>query len=216
MVPGMVTQAELEALLATGNEIRSFEVKGPGNPGALGDKAYVAKVARAAMAMGNHRDGGLVCLGIDDKQMAAMIPGLNPLQLGEWSDYDNVSSALAKYSDPPVTFALHQFTLSSGAHVVVLEIFQFEHVPHVCKRNFPDVLQDGSTYVRSLRKPESVPIPSSVEGRELHDLATDKGVRDFIARAAAAGLLPGAVSSPTQLEVDEAAFDAEAGQGWAP
>ncbi|RYB88331.1 hypothetical protein EUA06_21485 [Nocardioides glacieisoli] len=212
----MVTQTELEALLAAGNEIRSFEVKGPGSPGGLGDKAYVARIARAAMAMGNHRDGGLVVLGIDDKQMGAMVPGLGPTQLNEWSDYDNVSSALAKYSDPPVTLALHRFTLSSGAEVVVLEVSQFEHVPHVCKRNFPDVLQDGATYVRSLRKPESVPIPSSVEGRELLDLATDKGVREFVARAAAAGLLPGALTPPSQAQVGEAAFNAEAEQGWTP
>lgn len=210
----MVPQRELEGLLATGNEIRSFEVKGPGSPGGLADKAYVARVARAAMAMGNHRDGGLVCLGIDDKQMSAMAPGLDPTQLKDWSDYDNVSSALAKYSDPPVTLALYQFTLRGGAEVVVLVVSQFEHVPHVCKRNFPGVLQDGATYVRSLRKPESVPIPSSVEGRELHDLATDKGVREFVARAAAAGLLPDAVTPPTQAEVDDIAFNDEAEQGW--
>lgn len=37
----MTTQAELEQLLAVGNESASFEVKGPGN---LKDKAYVAKV----------------------------------------------------------------------------------------------------------------------------------------------------------------------------
>lgn len=52
--------------------------------------------------------------------------------------------------------------------------------------------------------------------RELLDLATDKGVRDFVARARKAGLaLPGG-AAPTQQEVDEAAFAAEAEQGWAP
>lgn len=110
----MVDQQELEALLTPGHEIRCFEVKGPGS---LGDKAYVAQVAKAAMALGNHRDGGLVCLGIDDKQMTKMTPGLNAAQLQEWSDYDNVSAALARYSDPPVRFRLHPFTLGHGRSV---------------------------------------------------------------------------------------------------
>jgi hypothetical protein len=46
----------VEQLLLLGHESRSFEVKGPGE---LKDKAFCAKVARAAMAMANLRDGGL-------------------------------------------------------------------------------------------------------------------------------------------------------------
>jgi len=42
----VVTVDEVQQLLALGHEIRSFEVKGPGS---LNDKAYCAKVARAAM-----------------------------------------------------------------------------------------------------------------------------------------------------------------------
>lgn len=209
----MVDQQEVETLLAAGHEIRSFEVKGPGT---LADKAYVAKVARATMAMGNHRDGGLVCLGIDDKQMKQMTPGLDPAQLQGWSDYDNVSAALARYSDPPVTFELHPFTLSSGAAVVVLEVFEFEHVPHVSKLDYPGALQAGATYVRSLRQPESVSVPSSAEMRELLDLATNKALREFVARATAAGLSLSGASAPTRQELDEAAFDAEAEQAWRP
>jgi hypothetical protein len=143
-----------------------------------------------------------------------MTPGLSSVQFQEWSDYDNVSSALARFSDPPVVFALHPITLTSGASVVVLEIFEFEHVPHVCKRSYPQVLQDGFLYVRSLRKPESVPVPSSAEMRELVDLATNKALRDFIARASAAGLSLGGAPTPTQKQLDMAAFDAEAREGW--
>ncbi len=207
----MLGQQEVETLLGAGHEIRSFEVKGPGD---LADTDFVAKVARAAMAMGNHRDGGLVCIGINDKQLKQMMPGLSSSQFQKWSDYDNVGSAFARFSDPPVAFTPHPMTLSSGASVVVLEIFEFEHVPHICKRNFPQVLQDGFLYVRSLRMPESVPVPSSAEMRELIDLATNKALRDFIARASAAGLSLGGAPTPTQQQLTEAAFDAEAQQGW--
>src|SRR4051812_16452955 len=85
--PHMVTAAELETLFAAGHEVRSFEVKGPGS---FEDKAFVARVARAAMALGNHRDGGLLCLGIDDQQLVQMTPGLGASQVQEWTDYDAV------------------------------------------------------------------------------------------------------------------------------
>lgn len=206
----MVTADEIEQLLALGHEIRSFEVKGPGS---LTDKAYCAKIARAAIAMGNLRDGGLICLGIDDTQMAAMQPGLGPPLLAEWSDFDNVSDMLRRYIDPPVAFSLHSLKLSNGADVVVIKVEEFETVPHVCKRTYPGELQDGMTYVRPRGKPESVPVPTSSEMRELLDLAITKGVREFIRRAGAAGVQLGEVRSVE--EVEREAFTSEAARSWA-
>ena len=76
----MVTQQDVEDSLRLGRESRSFEVKGSGN---IADKQYVARVVGAVMAMANLRDGGQVCLGIDDDQMATMKPGLSPGQVAE-------------------------------------------------------------------------------------------------------------------------------------
>jgi hypothetical protein len=111
----VVTIEEVQQFLALGHEIRSVEVKGPGS---LSDKDYSAKVARAAMAMGNLRDGGLVCLGIEEARMVEMLPGLDATQLRECSNFDDVSDALARYADPPVAFHLHPLTLASGARVL--------------------------------------------------------------------------------------------------
>ncbi|UFU06590.1 hypothetical protein [Ruania halotolerans] len=61
-------------LLALGHESRSFEVKGPLS---LTAKSHCAKAARAVMAMGNLRDGGIVLIGVDEAQMTEMLPGLD-------------------------------------------------------------------------------------------------------------------------------------------
>lgn len=205
----MLTVAEVEQYLALGHETRSFEVKGPGD---LGDKGFCAKIARAAMAMGNLRDGGLVCLGIDETQMADMLPGLSPQQFQKWSHFDDVSDALARYCEPPVGFEVHPFQLSSGASVIVLEVAEFDTTPHICKRDYPEVLQKGMVYVRPRGKPESVCVPSHGDMRELLDLATNKGVREFIRRVGAAGIaLPGAA---TLSITDTAAFAAESNAAW--
>lgn len=205
----MVTSVEIEEILALGHELRSFEAKGPGD---LSDKAYCAKVARAAMAMGNLRDGGLVCLGIDDTQLTAMRPGLSPHQLADWSDYDNVHDALGRYSDPPVAFRPTPLRLSSGVDIVVLEVSEFDQVPHVCKKDHPAGLQNGATYIRPHGKPQSLAVPTSADMRELLDLAITKGVREFVRRLGDASLSLGAVRY-----VDEAnreAFAAEAEVAW--
>ncbi len=146
----MVTPDDVQQLLALGHEVRSFEVKGPGD---LSDKAYCARVTRAAIALGNLRDGGIICIGIDDTRMVDMLPGLGAAQLAEWSDFDNVNDALARYADPPIAFRLYPLQLINGVAVVAIEVAEFEDVPHVCKRDYPSVLQKGMTYVRPRGKP---------------------------------------------------------------
>jgi hypothetical protein len=208
-VARVVSQELLEQLLAVGNESQSFEVKGPGD---LSEKAFVARVARAVMSMGNHRDGGVVCVGIDEKQMQAMLPGLSPDQAVAWGDYDNVTAALAKYADPAVAFTLDSYVLGSGASVVVFDVAEFDTVPHVCKRTLSPVLQDGMTYVRPRGKPESVPVPNSAEMRALLDLATAKSVREFIRVARDAGVPLGQMKPVEQVSAE--AYEAEKRDVW--
>lgn len=205
----MIEMEDVEQQLALNHETRPFEVKGPGD---LANKAYVAKIARAAMAMGNLSDGGIVCLGIDDKRMREMMPGLTTTQATEWSDFDNVSAALAKYSDPPVTFQTDQYTLSNGVSVVVLDVSEFDRVPHVCQKDYPNELQNGFTYVRPRGKPESVTVPSSSDMRDLLEIAISKGVREFVRRAGAAGL-PMGLNNPQQ-DTDKSAYERERAQAW--
>ncbi|MFT4288781.1 hypothetical protein [Nocardioides sp.] len=206
----MVTSVEVEEILALGHELRSFEAKGPGD---LSDKHFCAKIARAAMAMGNLRDGGLVCLGIEDAQLTAMTPGLSPQQLSEWSDYNNVHDALARYSEPPVAFHVAPLKLANGSDIVVLEVSEFDQVPHVCKKDYPGELQQGVVYVRPHGKPQSLAVPTAADMRELLDLAVTKGVREFIRRIGDAGLSLGAIKSVDAATRD--AFAAEAEIAWA-
>ncbi len=207
----MVSQQEVEDSLRLGRESRSFEVKGKGD---LTDKQYVARVVRAAMAMANLRDGGQVCLGIDDDRMVAMAPGLDAGQVAQWRDFDNVSDQLARYSDPPLSFHLNHFTLSSGADVVVLDVAEFDVDLHICKKDYPGVLQAGQTYVRPRGKPQSSQVPSLVDMRDLHNLAIDKGVREYFRRSRDAGA-PFILASLSPEQRDTEAFDKESVEAWA-
>ncbi len=100
--------------------------------------------------------------------------------------------------------------LSSRASVAVMKVFEFDDLPHICVRDYPGVLRSGAVYVRPRRAPETVEIASSVEMRELLDLATEKSVRRFLATAERAGVRVSA------QEHDDAAkaFEAESERAW--
>ncbi len=126
---------------------------------------------------------------------------------------DNVTAALSRHADPAVVFKLDSYTLTSGAKVVILDVAEFDIVPHVCKKSFPGELQDGMTYVRPRGKPESVPVPNSAEMRALLDLATAKGVREFVRVADGAGIPLRLTKSQEDLDAD--AYEAERATAWA-
>src|SRR6202034_3788584 len=67
----VLTTEELEDALSLGYEGRSFEFKGPGD---CGEKYFLAKVARAALSMGNLRDGGYVVIGIAASSPQTRLP----------------------------------------------------------------------------------------------------------------------------------------------
>ncbi len=203
-------QDELEALLRTGHEHPNLECKGPGD---LDNKDYFARVARAAMAMGNRRDGGIICLGIADDTIAEMQPGLSDDQVTAWTHFDNVSDKLARFGDPPIAFSTDAVTLSSGATIVVLEVAQFSDTPHICIRDHERTTKAGQIYVRPRSKPSSVPVPTAVDMRDLLDLAIDNGVRDFVGRLRSSGVLS-TPAAPVPDSSDQ--FDAEASEFWTP
>jgi hypothetical protein len=199
----------VEELLTVNYETRGFEVKGPG---LRSHKAFLAKVVRAALAMGNLPDKGRVCIGIDNDKMAAMQPGLDATQFAERSNSDAVAAAFAEYADPPLELSIWPRSLSSGAQVVVIDVEEFRDIPHFCKKDYPGVLRRGALYVRPRGKPESVEVSAPTELREVVELATEKQVRRFVRIARAAGIELGA-SAPTDLAASQYADETQ--RGWA-
>ena len=73
--------------MSRGYEINAVEFKGPG---ARTDKPFFAKVVKAVLGMASRRDGGLVIIGVEDKQWEPV--GLNDDELATWSNFDEFRS----------------------------------------------------------------------------------------------------------------------------
>lgn len=179
----MIGVAGLEEQLSIGHETRTLEAKGPGAP----EGHLFAKVVRAALSMGNLRDGGLVVIGLDNTRLAEGEPGLTPADTAAWSDFDLVAQRMAPYTDPPLRFDIQPLTLSNGRVVAVMEVSEFTDVPHLCAKGFGstghDLLRRGALYVRSRRAPETSEVAGPHEMREVLILATEKALRDYVATA---------------------------------
>lgn len=182
-------------------ETHGVECKGP----SLADKPAIARVARAAMAMSNRPGGGLVVVGVSENAGDLTFDGLTAAQLATWVP-DHVADRLFGYADPPVRFEM-SIVKHAGFEFVTLEVAEFDEVPVICKKDFPGVLQAGAIYVRPRRKPESVPVPTATDMRDLLELATEKRARRFLATAERVGLVP---AGPAGQTADEEAFRAEA------
>ena len=160
------------------------------------------------------RDGGHIIIGIDDKNPAAFKPGLDAAQLKSWTDYDLVSRNLAVYADPPLRFEVEGMTLSTGTDVAVIRVYEFADVPHLCAKGHDGVLRHGGLYVRPRKVPETSEVASSVEMRDVLDLAIEKGVRRFVETAARAGLQMGPAGPIQPGPNDEERYDKERTEGW--
>ncbi|MBU8868583.1 RNA-binding domain-containing protein [Paenarthrobacter aromaticivorans] len=207
----MLSNEELAAVITVGHETRSVEFKAAGQ---LSDKAYVALVARAALAMANQRDGGNIVLGVDDSNPGDST-GLSQNQVREWTSLDDVADKLNRYCDPPLILRVEARTHPNGESVVVVEVGEFSEIPSLCVKEYPGILVLGQLYTRSLRKPESSIYHTHNEMREVLDLATQKGLRRFRETAAGAGIAWAGNPSDRekfQVQIDAATASSELNQ----
>ena len=196
-----MTDDEFAQILSLPHELSGIEFKGPGR---LTDGRLRAQIVRAILGMSNRRDGGSVIIGVEDNRGTPNPVGLGHDDLETWT-YDNLSDQVASYADPSLSFDFEIKTHQQDQFVVI-EVAEFDDIPVLCKRDYShrghQVLRSGACYVRTRRKPETTEIPIQAEMRDLLDLATDKMVAVYIARARRNGLLSVSVAAP-QANIEE-------------
>ncbi len=170
-----MTKEEFTAILSLGHELTGIELKGPG---LISDKHLFAKVTEAILGMANRRDGGRIVIGVHDNAGILEPVGLSKSDADAWK-YDVVAEKLAGYADPSISFDL-EIQEHNGKYYIILTIAEFEDIPVLCKKDYPDVLRKGACYVRPRRKPETTEIPTQEDMRDLLDLATEKRLRKIL------------------------------------
>lgn len=150
-------------------------------------KENSVNIIKAILALSNLKDGGWIVIGKTELPDGSYV--LTGMELSDFETYDSdqMKDFINKYADPYVTFSLRK-TEYKGKKFMLIKVEEFEEVPVICKRDYGDILHKGWVYVRSRTKPESIPIPSQSEMRELIEIATDKRTLRFLQRVERFGM----------------------------
>lgn len=195
----MLTSEQLAQAIAYNRETRNIEFKGGGN---WNDNSFQGKIIRGILALSNTRDGGNLIIGVRQQGATLVAEGVSSIDLPSWNE-ENVLRKVSEYADPPVEIRIN-FSSFEGKTFVVIAVEEFRELPTVCRKSGTH-LAEGALYVRPFRKPESTPVPSQNEMRELLDMAVEKRLRKLMASLNRAGL-PLAVPTPPSAS---ALYDAE-------
>ena len=143
-------------------ENQQIDFKAPQNWNLIGRPGR-AKLARHAIAMANTL-GGYVVIGVgeDANGTPNQYIGMSEEEASSF-DPSAVGQALSSFADPPVSLDIVRPVID-GRRYVVIVVYPFTGMPHVCSNACENELQRGAFYIRTPDARSKVAVKSS----ELH------------------------------------------------
>jgi predicted HTH transcriptional regulator len=193
-----MTSEELRAHIEAGQETPSRDYKGSSecNPRAL---------ARDILAMTNLRGGGTIIIGVEEKDGTFTPTGVLPEHDITYK-YDELKDIVDSFADPYVRFSLERCQEALGLFIVI-RVSDFEEHPVICKKSSPPKLnnkrelEQATIYIRTSQgRPASRKVQTSIEMRDIIELATDKAAQKLRAR----GFYP---VEKSELKVEDSAAE---------
>ena len=128
------------------------------------------KLVRTALAMANLEDGGLIIVGVSERESPRRVSGVSPEQLNTF-DADQIKQAIDAVASSPLRLdtAEHEH---KGTKLVVIRVFPFDSLPIVCQR-------DGTGYNRG-----QVLFRPSIGNPRTEVISNERDMLDLIERAA--------------------------------
>ena len=155
-------QDDWSEIINCGLENQQIDFKAPQNWNAIG-RVGRAKFARHAIDLANTA-GGYVVIGVGEDENGNPTKHIG-MSVEEASSFDpsTVGQTLASYADPPVSIDVVR-PVVNGLQYVVLVVYPFKEMPHVCSNACEHELQAGAFYIRTPDARSKVALKAS----ELH------------------------------------------------
>jgi predicted HTH transcriptional regulator len=95
------------------------------------------KITKAVMALANNRDGGLVIIGVSEREhIGFTLDGVDDAVAATYS-HEELYRFVADYATPPPEIATF-FTVYESKRYVVISVKPCERSPVICRRSSPD------------------------------------------------------------------------------
>ena len=146
------------------------------------------KIIHTALGMGNLRDGGIIIVGVSQRNNAWTITGISDADFGSY-DPDTVIDQVNAYVSPHIDLDLVKVTHDSKPFLSIL-CKEFGETPLVCKKNGPEGsgIMEGRVYVRPPGLARTTVVTSAAQLHALIDLAAEKRARAFLEMARRVGI----------------------------
>lgn len=131
-----------------------------------------AKLTKTILSMCNIRDGGVIIIGVTEKDETFEPTGITEENFNSFKQ-DDISVYVNEFADPYVEVLVKRIELDSKKFIVI-QIEEFPELPVICKKDGVEGLFRGTIYTRPRRKNESVKVPTQVEMREIIEMAVEK------------------------------------------
>jgi predicted HTH transcriptional regulator len=147
------------------------------------------KIIKAALAMSNIRNGGLVIIGVSERGSQWSLDGISPADLATY-DVDVMLDHIHVHASPEVGIDVVTH-VRDGKTFLVISIREFQSDIVICRKNGPqgEGIEKGRVYTRPAGKAQSRVVETSEEMREITDLAAEKKARQMIAAAERVGMV---------------------------
>jgi len=151
---------QLIDILHRGHESKDLDYKGP-IQWDEGDKKACCEIVKDVFGMAN-TFGGFIVIGVSEGVQGFSWDGLSADQLKTF-ETSRLNRFLQAYADPPINTLLRKVD-DDGKSYVIIEVPNFPDTPHICQKDYPDVLKAAALYVRTDNN-ETAPIRSSADFR---------------------------------------------------
>ncbi len=131
------------------------------------DKKMRCELVKDIIGMSN-TEGGYIVIGVSELSHGFNLVGVTAEQAKTYES-SAICQFVQNYVDPPINVRVQKVS-HRDCIFVVLEIPRFLDTPHICQKDYPDVLRDRELYVRTDNN-ETAPIKSSADFRLLIESA---------------------------------------------
>jgi predicted HTH transcriptional regulator len=149
------------------------------------------KLLKTCMAMANLRDGGLIVIGVDERNGLPSLSGVSPTHLKTYTQ-DALIALVNRHARPPVTLTL-RVVEHAKLRYIGIEVRPFDRVPIFCgvatpKHVSKEALAVGDIPARTQDRISTSRVHDVDLVAEIIEIAAEKRAREIIAMSQRIGL----------------------------
>jgi hypothetical protein len=156
--------------------------------------------------MGNLRDGGIILVGVSQRDGHWNLTGIDEAHL-ETYDVDLIIDQVHKYVSTHVGLDIVTIAHGDGTNYLAILVREFDQTPLVCKKNGPEKekaaesIREGAIYTRPPGKPRTSQVTAAEQLHELLQLAAEKRARHILEISTRVGMVS------KEMEADRYAYE---------